>query len=239
MRNLSIGICSLLISGCVATSSSYKPAFEQIIFTPSTKLVFEVNTGNNLFVEGSYIPGEVITISVPKDMMIPGALLIPFPVHIKGSLKLAKITSDWKYYCGDMDKVAASFPGLGSVIRSGDCVGMRIAADNRKQWIVDNSNYNRGMKTIWSLDVDDAESAKLIPKKIDEPFSIERLKKLTFDGYYGKQIHFTWTETEGKNKNSQKFTFDYPGHPIKIGIKGHQLEVLAIDNIKMTYKWLP
>jgi hypothetical protein len=68
--------------------------------------------------------------------------------------------------CGEIDKVTASFPGLGSVIRSGDCVGIRISgkriSGNKMQWVVDNSNYN-GFTTIYKSNIKNSEINKYSP----------------------------------------------------------------------------
>lgn len=238
MKTLYIALLGVFLNGCVATNTLQTPNYQKIIFSPPAETILNVNTGNDLFVEGAFIPGEVINLDKPIDLMIPGAMFIPFPVHIKGPLKLARISAEWKYFCGDIGNVAASFPGLGSVIRDGDCVGIRVSNSNQKQWVVDNSIYNRGRTTVWTLDISDSEARNITTTKIAEPFMVETLRKITFDGFHSKQIHFTWTEIQGNNKNTQKFTFDYMGRPTKIGVKGYKLEVVEVDNIKLTYKWI-
>jgi len=232
---------STLIVGCVA-----EPSRASLKADPYTSKTFNapigkelvVTTGEPLFVEGSYIDGELISVSEPVDLMIPGSMMIPFPVHLDpGELELSSIDSSWKYYCAQNGKAAASFPGLGSVISEGDCVGIRTSLDGtKKQWIVDNSKYN-GMKTIWDMSLSTNDASKYISKPSHTPFKIKHIRRIIFDGYYGKQLHFTWEEIADSSKESKEFTFDFSGESALIGIKGNQFDALSADNTKLVYKW--
>ncbi|WP_276230684.1 hypothetical protein [Pseudomonas citronellolis] len=197
-------------------------------------------TGQDLFVEGAYIKGERIRIAEPVDLMVPGSMLIPFPVHIgAGDLTLSRITPDWKYYCGAAENVAASFPGLGSVIANGDCVGVRIANDasGEKEWVVDNSIHNR-MNTIWNKSMSSAQAASLNAEETRAPFDVRSLKRITFDGFYGGQLHFTWQEIDGEFRDAKDFTFDFTGQPTTVGIKGNVFTVKKAGNLSLEYEWV-
>ena len=172
--------------------------------------------------------------------MISGAMLIPFPVKIeKGSLRLTRFSADWSYFCSENGRASASFPGLGSVIRDGDCVGMRVAnKGDKKEWVVDNSIYNRGMTTIWTKSVSDEDSIQYPVKVISEPYKVKSLKVITFDGYHGGQLHFTLSERNGQNKDSKEFTFDFQGEATIISIKGNVLKVQQANNVNATYEWM-
>jgi len=228
------------LAGCVASPplDTTKDLFTHKNFNAPLGKHLEAETGNTIFLEGSFIDGEAIRISKPLDMMMPGNMFIPFPVHIDiGELRLTTISTPWKYYCADSGKAAASFPGLGSVIRSGDCVGIRISLDNNKpEWVVDNSNYNRS-KTIWSMSMSSSEEQEFKPYPIKTPFKVQQLKKITFDGYYGNMIHFTFEDITPDGKETKQFTFDYSGKPVLVGIKGNQFIVHQADNVKMIYEW--
>lgn len=224
----------------MATTSQFRAPLVTRTFNEPLNTQLQVNTGDSMLVEGRYIPGETIELAKPYDLLLPGALGIPFPVRIEAdTLKLSRITADWKWYCAKEHMASASFPGLGSVVRSGDCIGVRIRTDGRaKEWFVDNSNYNR-REAVWSLTVDPETSALLRPVEVKTPFEVHTLKTLTFDGYYGGQVHFTWTEATLSNKSEQRFTFDYkPGVTMKVGIKGRLFEILGVDNINLKYQWI-
>jgi hypothetical protein len=235
-------VLAIIVAGCVA-----QPSRTSLVADPYTSKKFnapvgreiEVNTGEALFVEGSYIEGEAITVSEPVDLMIPGSMMIPFPVHINaGLLELSRIDSSWKYYCAQNGKAAASFPGLGSVIREGDCVGIRTSLDGtQKRWVVDNSNYNR-METIWDKSLNASDASKYTPKPSQKPFKIKNIRRIIFNGYYGGQLHFTWEEIIDTSKESKEFTFDFAEKPTPVGIKGNQFNIISADNTKLVYKWV-
>lgn len=231
---------TFVLGGCVATSRQETPdVFTYKKFNPPIDKVLEAETGEHIFVEGAFIEGEAIEIDTPLDLMIPGSMFIPFPAHIdRGRLILSRITNGWKYYCGEQGKVAASFPGLGSVISNGDCVGIRIStSDGNKQWVVDNSIHNRGMETIWTTSMSSDDAQKYTPKATREPFRVQSLKRISFDGYYGKQLHFGYTEIDGNFKDKKDFTFDFDGNPTLVSVKGNRFTVLSADNVMMRYSW--
>ena len=171
--------------------------------------------------------------------MIPGAMFIPFPVKIdKGELRLNKFSANWSYFCAENGRASASFPGLGSVISEGDCVGIRVAnKSEKKEWVVDNSNYN-GMQTIWSKSMSDDDTSKYVIKVRSEPFKIKNYRAITFDGFNGGQLHFTLTDIKGQNKDAKEFTFDFKGEPTIISIKGNIFKVMDANNVSVSYEWV-
>ena len=206
-------------------------------FNAPLGLTLLVETGNDLFVRGEYIEGEVITITEQVKKLIPGSMFIPFPITIEpGELKLSSTSAKWKYFCGDSDKVTASFPGLGSVIRQGDCVGIRVAND-KMQWVVDNSNYNR-RQTIYSSTIKDSESKNYVPKLSGKIIKTIDFEKILFEGFYGGQVHFLWERIQGQSKESRQFIFDFDGNPTLVGIKGQQFRILEANNVELQYKWV-
>ncbi|MBT3193121.1 MAG: hypothetical protein HN341_11255 [Verrucomicrobia bacterium] len=232
----------VLLVGCVAQrgpSLGVADFYETKAFTAPLAQELAVDTGDALFVEGRYIQGEYVEVPDPIDMMVPGSMRIPFPVHIDaGKLRLSRIKSGWKYYSAEEGKMAASFPGLGSVLRKGDEVGIRISAKRlKRQWYVDNSNYN-GMRTIWTKNLDASESGRYSPHASPVPFKIDRLRRIVFDGYYGNQLHFTWEEVSAGHRESREFTFDFSGKPTVVGVKGNEFKVISADNVGLRYEWV-
>ena len=230
----------LTIFGC-AHEVSKPEVFTIRPFVAPLATPLDVNTGDMFYASGSYIEGERIVILTPLDMLIPGALFVPFPVHIDaGHLEMTAVTPSWKYFCAMEGKATASFPVLGSVIRPGDCVGIRVSRDGKdKEWVVDNSVYNNGMTAILTASMSPEELEAYIPVTSPIPFKVQSLKRLTFDGYYGRQLHFTWEEIVGNNEQSRQFVFDYEiGQSKVLGIKGNQFRVLSSDDISLRYEWV-
>ena len=231
-------LVSLAFVGCVALPPPSAPVTLQK-FTAPLNVELTATTGESLFGEGDYIEGELITVQEPVDVMIPGSMFIPFPVHIAGGpLVMKRIAKGWKYYCGDLAESTASFPGLGTVVSPGDCIGIRVSTGNGEaQWVVDNSIHNRMSNTIWTRGIASEAVSKYKPQKSSIPFDTRSLVRITFDGYYSGQLHFSWLEIEGKERTTQKFVFDFKG-PTLMGIKGKNFEVLNADNVGLTYRWV-
>lgn len=198
-----------------------------------------VDTGEAIYSAGSIIEGESIEVLEPKTLFISGAMFIPFRVNIeRGELHLKKISKDWRYFCADSGLAKATLPVIGSLITEGDCVGIREANNKQvKEWVVDNSHYN-GIDSVWSKAMTADETEHYAVKINVEPFKIKSLKTITFDGYYGGQLHFTHTEINNHSKDAKEFIFDFHHEPIIIGIKGHHIKILEANNINASYEWL-
>ncbi|RTZ39136.1 hypothetical protein EKL30_18445 [Candidimonas sp. SYP-B2681] len=229
---------TVLLVGCAATPRHVPPAFTVHRFSAPLDIELKAGTGQSIFVDGSYVQGEYIPVDHPVDMMIPGSMYIPFPVHVGvGRLVLTRFSGEWKYYCGDLATSAASFPGLGSVVQDGDCIGVRISnTDGTMQWVVDNSIHN-GMTTIWKRNFSDEDRQSYKPQQDTRPFAIQSVTRINFDGYYGGQLHFTWEQVDDADKTSRKFVFDFAGEPTLVGINDKLLEVIQADNVGVRYRW--
>lgn len=228
------------LSGCSAqTPRPANTPYTAKYFNAPLDTRLSVNTGDSIFVAGSYIDGEVIDVDDAIDLMVPGALRIPFPVHIeRGSLELTRIDGTGKYYCAKDGSAAATFPGLGSVIAKGDCVGIRISMDqSERKWVVDNSVHN-GSRTIWEKRMDASDLTRYRPRVTATPFKVQSLRRITFDGYFAGQLHFTWEEIASGSRETKEFTFDFSGSDALIGIKGNRFRALAADNVSLTYSWV-
>ncbi|HZW13220.1 MAG TPA: hypothetical protein VFF81_08535 [Noviherbaspirillum sp.] len=237
MKRLFIAFAVSALGACASTPHDVEPSLTYKKFSARLNEPLEVETGEALFVEGGYIEGQFIKVNEPLDMMIPGAMLIPFPVHIApGTLKMTRISMSGRYFCADEDKASASFPGLGSVIKTGDCVGIRISPSKKFEWVVDNSNHNRAT-TIWTRAMSDDEVQRYQSKVSNVPFKYDSLKRIVFNGYYGGQLHFTYEELGSSSKESKEFVFDFAGKPTLVSIKGNRFEVQKADNIKLVYSW--
>ncbi|MCE9684472.1 hypothetical protein [Halomonas alkalisoli] len=238
VRTLVVTLALLTLAGCTAKPPAAEaPTISVKEFNAPLNEEMRAGTGDSIFMEGRYIEGEYIDVPQAVDIMIPGSMMIPFPVHVaQGRLELTSIRKGWKYYCGDLSSSSASFPGLGSVVRAGDCIGIRTpVGGGSPEWVVDNSNHN-GFETIWSRRVSSGETHRYRPQVSQTPFSVQQLTRVTFDGYYGGQLHFT-LEKQGDQRETREFVFDFDGEPTVVGFQGKHLEVVGASNLGITYRW--
>lgn len=239
-RLLGLSAIALTIGGC-ATEPAATPR-EQVAVHPFKAplgQLLRVETGNALFVSGSYIDGEDIQLPRAVDMMVPGSMFIPFPVRIEaGPLTLRRIGTAHRYYCAAEGRAAASFPGLGSVLGAGDCVGIRIPLGaGSPEWVVDNSNHNR-TTTIWTKGMTADERAQVQVRPSMTPFMVKDLTRILFDGYFDRKLHFTLIESKADKSESRTFTFDFTGEPTVVGVRGNQWQVMSANNLEMSYQWV-
>ena len=154
-----------------------------------------------------------------------------------GKLLLNRSSSTHDFYCSKPENATATFPGLGSVVRQGDCIGIAISKDNgAKYWVVDNSRSN-GYTTIWKSKIQLDIANSLTVKKGSTIASASTLKSISFDGFYGGQLHFTYQENSGASIDSREFVFDFKNEPIDIAIKGNFFKVYSANNIEIVYEW--
>ncbi|MCR4290220.1 MAG: hypothetical protein NUV86_08165 [Candidatus Scalindua sp.] len=240
MRTIIIFILLVLLTGCV-TNKPMPNLYSIKSYNAPIGKQLAVETGESLFVDGEYIEGEVIIINKKIEKMIPGSMHIPFPITIdKGSLRLTKLSNEWRYYSAEKGKFRATFPGLGSVLREGDTIGIRISHDKTdKEWFVDNSNYNsRYRGTIWTKNLSQEEKSTFIPKPSGYIFEARTLKEIVFDGYYGGQVHFQWKEFVDGHSQQKDFIFDFNGSGTEVGINGNHFIIHSADNVKLFYEWI-
>lgn len=130
-----------------------------------------VQTGDPIYVEGRYISGEAFNLSKNVHVYLPGSLHVPFPVSIDaGMLRMRAIRGNWKYFCARPSTATASFPGMGSVVAPGDCIGLRQSLrDGQLEWVVDNSHYTH-TTTVWSRFIAADEAKLLHHVAIRQPF---------------------------------------------------------------------
>ncbi len=234
-------ICVLaLIASCSTNSHNIDSLYVVKEFSPAIGEKRETNTGGNLLEEGAYIPGQQINISETVNKLIPGSMFIPFPIMIKpGVLFFKTADSDGRYFCAHNGNATATFPILGSVIDNGDCVGIRVSLDgNTSHWFVDNSIHNNS-NTTWTSSMSEEEKKKYPIQDAENPYLVKTRTLIVFDGHYGGQLHFTLSENNYGDVKTKSFTFDFiAGKTSIVGIKGHLFEVLSVDNVKITYRWI-
>jgi hypothetical protein len=226
-------LAACLILGC-ATPGLAQP--QRHAYETPAGVELAVTTGEVVYVAGSYALSDALTLAQDVSSTMPGSMRIPFGFSIKaGTYLQSRADVVWTGFCAPIYVASASFPGLGSVVSEGDCIGVRRRnADGALQWVVDNSVHN-GMRTVWSRSVRDKEAELLSFSKTERLAGAEIDKVVTFDGYYGGLLNFTFTE--GARRREMKF--DYDGRSEKmIGMLGKRMLVLKADSVELRYRWV-
>lgn len=226
-RSLLLAVLSCVLFGGAVKAETY--------VTP-VETEQSVTTGENVLVEGSYSLRDVVALTTEVRSTIPGSMMIPFSFRIgPGDLTFRNAAGGWEYYCASAASSGASFPGLGSVVAEGDCVGVRRrVSDHRLEWVVDNSNHN-GMSTIWSRSVRSNELQYLIARRAQTVSDVALRRLARFDGYYSGLLHFTYEE----GNDRRELVFDYSGSGEKlIGMMGRRMLVLGADSVGLRYRWI-
>jgi len=111
----------------------------------------EVTAGQEFYAETQLEEVPAYKLERPFKSSMAGAMGFPFGFAIESELLIRTKTtnSGWEYFVPADGKFRAYHGILGSVIREGDTVGLRVHSSGRMEWFVDNSNYN-GYTTIWS-----------------------------------------------------------------------------------------
>ena len=118
-------------------------------------------------------------------------------------------------------------------------MGVRQSIGGSKmQWVSDNSVYNRGLNTAYTLNLSPDEREEFVPSVGNIHFSVKTLTTVRFDGYYGGQLHFSYEIINGTQIKEQQFIFDYDSiSEALVGIKGKRFAVIHADNITLSHRW--
>lgn len=223
--------CLVLVQALPTAAQPQRHAYE----TPAD-VELAVTTGEVVFVAGSYALSDAVALGEDISSTMPGSMRIPFGFSIKaGTYLQSRSDAVWTWFCAPLDSSSASFPGLGSVVSDGDCIGVRRRnADGHLEWVVDNSVHN-GMRAIWSRSVRDQEARQISFSKTRQLAGADVDKVVTFDGYYGGLLNFTYAE--GASRREMKF--DYDGKSEKmIGMLGKRMLVMSADSVELRYRWI-
>lgn len=145
----------------------------------------EVTAGQEFYAETPLEEVPAYKLERPFKSSMAGAMGLPFGFAIESELLIRNRISEsgWEYFVPVDGKFKASHGLLGSVIREGDTVGLRVHSSGRMEWFVDNSIYN-GYTTIWTRKIK-AKDPKVtqITTTLTEPTGdvVERLIYLGLD----------------------------------------------------------
>ena len=151
--------------------------------------VTAVTPGEAFYIEIGVTPVPALRLSWPFKSSMKGSMGLPFAFAINSTLLVRSGTSrdgHWTYFSPKDKAFTASHGLLGSVIRPGDSVGLRLGASGEREWFVDNSVYT-GMNTIWTRRVKDKDPS--VTPVIDgvEPDG-EPAERLLFLGTDGDKV---------------------------------------------------
>lgn len=242
-RGICLFVTLCLLAGCGSAPPKREPTLnlEYQRFVAPIEENLAVNIGDHIFVEGDIARVPALDISAEIASSMPGAYGVPFSFSIdKTQLTLEFQRGDHEYFCAPESDRAASFPGLGSVVSLGDCVGVRKhQVTGELEWVVDNSEYN-GTTTVWTRSVKETDDVTFEETTVDEASQHANLEAISFDGFHSGLLHFTFRKYAKGKSSEETFKFDYPprrAEPI-YGVRGRTFEVVDVSNTQMVYRWV-
>jgi len=239
---IALGILLFTVTACGSAprKEAVDPVYKTEEFSAPLATELSVDVGDSILTKGQAAYVEIYTLSGPIKSTMPGAYGVPFAFQI-GQTALTKRyrRGHYEYFCAPLEEAGASFPGLGQVVRSGDCIGVRRSiSDGSIEWVVDNSNHN-GYTTVWSRDYKPEKDPELTQSTGELSAKGSRITMIRFDGFYSNLLHFTLIEHDRSGKTETEFKFDYPprtGDPV-YGIKGNLFQVNNVSNADLEYEW--
>ena len=141
LPGLVFGAVLLCGAGANALGQATPPAGAQIVVTPGQEFYSAADPG----------PTRAVRIDQPFKSSMPGAMGFRFAFAIDSDVLVHVYTSPsgWDYFVPADHKFRAWHSLLGSVLRDGDCVGVRLGPAGQVEWFVDNSRYAR-RSALWT-----------------------------------------------------------------------------------------
>lgn len=189
-----------------------------------------VTAGQEFYAETQLEEVPAYKLEKPFKSSMAGAMGLPFGFAIDSELLIRTRTTEsgWEYYVPADGKFRAYHGLLGSVIKAGDTVGLRVHSSGQMEWFVDNSNHN-GFTTIWTrkLKEKDPKVTKIMTT-LTEPTgnAIERLIYLGLDANGNARIrHERILKTEVV-RDEFNFPLDANGNGLG-AVRGAEFQISA------------
>ena len=201
---------------------------------PNVGQKIEVTPGQQFYSDLYTRPLMAYHLDHPFKSKMPGAMGMKFSFSIDDSLLMPSGKShngEWSYYIPNENRFKASYSLLGSVIRDGDSVGLRVSRNGIKEWFVDNSIYNH-MISIWTRKVNaDDPAITMVPTGKEIPSNLP-INRLIYLGCVDEKIRIrieTVDPTYGLQKDEFIYPIDKSGHAI-FSVKGAEftLDVIGL-----------
>lgn len=217
---------SIAMLGC----SSGAGAQEAKITRSPIGTVVEVTAGQEFYAEqvGQQVPAYKL--DRPFKSSMAGAMRLPFSFSIDSQLLVSVKSTQggWEYFVPSDRKFTASHGLLGSVLADGDTVGLRVHANGKQEWFVDNSGHN-GFTTIWTRNVKKKDPAisKTMTDAVDASGS--NMDRLVYLGVSNGVVKIRHEQIRPSGATTRdEFTFPVDEHGEGIGaVRGAEFRFKA------------
>jgi hypothetical protein len=185
---------------------------------------------------------EALRMSNSIASTMPGTLGMPFNFSVqKSDLILEYQTNEHLYYVAPSASCFAYSMGT-FVLAESDEIGVRVSRrDGSREWFVDNSVFNHLQpgSVLWSRPVEDSDGVMFAAATVLLPLKDGNIKYITFDGYAGNLLHFTYEEIESGYEISRQYVFRKDHRiPCIVNIEGAELVVLEASGDEIRYRAL-
>lgn len=189
-----------------------------------------VSAGQEFYAETALEEVPAYKLEKPFKSSMAGSMGLPFAFSIDTDLLVRVKKSDlgWEYFIPANGRFRAYHGLLGSVIRQGDTVGLRVGPQGEMEWFVDNSIYN-GMTTVWSRRVKDKDpKLTRIMTKATEPTgeSVERLIYMGFSDDRHVRVRLERLLPTGPVRDEFTFPVDNQGQGVG-AVRGAEFTIAA------------
>lgn len=188
----------------------------------------QVTAGQEFYAETKVEQVPAYKLERPFKSSMAGAGGFPFGFEIGSDLLMyyGQSENGWQYFVPE--KFRAYHGLLGSVIRQGDTVGLRVGTSGNMEWFVDNSVYN-GFTTIWSRRVK-PKDPKLtrIMTEATRPTggAVERLIYLGLDANKNARIRYERVYKSDVVRDEFTFPLDDKGQGLG-AVRGAEFQISA------------
>ncbi|WP_157219780.1 hypothetical protein [Flavisphingomonas formosensis] len=228
MKSFFCGL-ALLVASAPSYAADFKP---KTVVIPPVGTIVEATPGQEFYVETAVRSVPAYRLAYPFKSSMAGAMGLPFSFSIDDPLLILKGRSEdgvWAYFVPQNDAFHASHGLLGSVIRPGDMVGLRVDKHGVKEWFVDNSHYNRGLNTIWTRRVKEGDPPMELVESSTKTIGREPIERLVYLGVEQGRMKIRYEQfTAGRSSQKDEFTFPVDKEGRGLGaVNGAEFSVVA------------
>jgi len=208
MKVAVLGLAALLWAGQPSHAADFGP---KTVVIPPVGTVVETTPGQEFYVETAVRSVPAYRLARPFKSSMAGVMGLPFGFAIDDPLLVYAGKSEdgtWSYFIPRNDAFRAYHGLLGSVIRSGDSVGLRVDQHGLKEWFVDNSNYNSGHVTIWTRRVKDSDPPMELVEAPTKTIGSDPIERLVYLGVEQGRMKIRYERfAAGGRTEKDEFTF--------------------------------
>lgn len=229
----SLKIAMRLLLTVVLTISSFLPASGQVKrkYAPRENEAVVVTAGQTFYTEFTSVPTVGIKLERPFRSSMAGAMGFPFSFELMDPLlvPVAPHEDGWRYFAPKDGAFKASHGLLGSVIRPGDSVGIRISPNGEAEWFVDNSVYN-GFRTIWSRKMKKKDPSYELVNLGEEVSGDLPIHRLVYLGVRDAQVRVRWDEVDPNfGQRSEEYSFPAVNKVSSVAVRGARFRLIVTD----------